>query len=122
MNLRLKQAFVVLWITRECRKRPPACALLSLALLSSGLRGLLAWPHQRSRRREKINSIISLRESNMEPRLGDAVTIQVRKNNCSGMGHIDWRRTRTETFWLARRAQFIAARRLASSPRTFLPW
>jgi len=63
MNLRLKQAFVVCGLPENAASAL-CCALLSLALLSSGCAGYRLGPTNGVAAGEKINSNHSLRESN----------------------------------------------------------
>jgi len=73
MNIRPKHGFV------KNTARGLCCALLSLVLLSSGCAGYRLGPTNGLAAGEKSIQVIPFSNQTIEPRLGDAVTIQVRK-------------------------------------------
>src|SRR5207245_9647211 len=72
------QAFVVRGSAKNAA-RSLGGAILSLALLSNGCAGYRLGPTNGLAAGEKSVQIIPFANQTMEPRLGDAVTIQVRK-------------------------------------------
>src|SRR2546426_3923195 len=78
MNIRSKRAFVVCGSLKNSASIL-CCAVLSVALLSSGCAGYRLGPTNGLAAGEKSIQIIPFANQTMEPRLGDAVTIQVRK-------------------------------------------
>ena len=78
MKTKSKQAFVVRGSAKNAT-RSLGGALLSLALLSNGCAGYRLGPTNGLAAGEKSIQIIPFANQTMEPRLGDAVTIQVRK-------------------------------------------
>jgi len=78
MNIKSKHAFVVCAASKNAA-RGLCCVLLSLALLPSGCAGYRLGPTNGVAAGEKSIQIIPFANHTMEPRLGDAVTIQMRK-------------------------------------------
>ena len=76
MNIKSKPAFVVCGSPKHAA-RGLCWALLSVALLSNGCAGYRLGPTNGLAAGEKSIQIIPFANQTMEPRLGDAVTIQV---------------------------------------------